>query len=337
MAARAQDQNLDSLLDTMANVVGILVVLVAVTQLSVGDAVDRITSRHGDEVMVSAEEVALAASRAAEVESAVVAAEGRLEAFAPSVARPGMLLDELRPHVDTLEALAGRLDVTGDAAGELADRIRQKQDEIEKLTGELEATQTRLSGLESMIGSVPAETRPKIARLPNPRTPPSGAKQIAILCRYGRCALLDLPGMRNELNLGIRDALGANRTPDFDEQPWLVNLFDKDRKGIGNYYWAFRRSGAAFFADIKWSDVGYGEMLTDLQREDSALVQGLSGLERDGRYLRFYVWSDSFEVYLEARYIAEQMGWDIGWLPIDEHEEAGINLLGGPRRRTLLD
>jgi len=36
------DQNLDPLLDTMANVVGILVMLVAVTQLSVVDAVDRI-------------------------------------------------------------------------------------------------------------------------------------------------------------------------------------------------------------------------------------------------------------------------------------------------------
>ena len=34
-------QNLDSLLDTMANVVGILIVLLAVTQMTVGDAMDR--------------------------------------------------------------------------------------------------------------------------------------------------------------------------------------------------------------------------------------------------------------------------------------------------------
>ena len=35
-------QSLDSLLDTMANVVGILIVLLAVTQMTVGDAMDRI-------------------------------------------------------------------------------------------------------------------------------------------------------------------------------------------------------------------------------------------------------------------------------------------------------
>ena len=38
----SEGQSLDSLLDTMANVVGILVVLVAVMQLAVGDAVERI-------------------------------------------------------------------------------------------------------------------------------------------------------------------------------------------------------------------------------------------------------------------------------------------------------
>ncbi|MFP6605411.1 MAG: hypothetical protein VCC19_02445 [Myxococcota bacterium] len=38
----AGDQNVDSLLDTMANVVGILIVLMAVTQLTVNDAMKRI-------------------------------------------------------------------------------------------------------------------------------------------------------------------------------------------------------------------------------------------------------------------------------------------------------
>ena len=37
----AQVGNLDSLLDTMANVTGIMIVLLAVIQLSVGDATER--------------------------------------------------------------------------------------------------------------------------------------------------------------------------------------------------------------------------------------------------------------------------------------------------------
>ena len=39
---RGDAQNLDSLLDTMANVTGILIVLLAVTQISVGDAMTRV-------------------------------------------------------------------------------------------------------------------------------------------------------------------------------------------------------------------------------------------------------------------------------------------------------
>ncbi len=44
-------QNLDSLLDTMANVVGILVVLMAVTQLTINDAMKRIRVWKSDEAV----------------------------------------------------------------------------------------------------------------------------------------------------------------------------------------------------------------------------------------------------------------------------------------------
>jgi len=39
---QSDDGNLDSLLDTMTNVVGILIILMAMTQIGVGDAVQRI-------------------------------------------------------------------------------------------------------------------------------------------------------------------------------------------------------------------------------------------------------------------------------------------------------
>ena len=47
-ARRGEAESLDSLLDTMANVVGILVMLVAVSQLSLGDAVERIREHAGE-------------------------------------------------------------------------------------------------------------------------------------------------------------------------------------------------------------------------------------------------------------------------------------------------
>ena len=56
-------QNLDSLLDTMANVVGILVVILAVTQISVGEAMKRIRA-YEDEAAV---EQALERERSSEL------------------------------------------------------------------------------------------------------------------------------------------------------------------------------------------------------------------------------------------------------------------------------
>lgn len=338
MAVRAQEQNLDSLLDTMANVVGILVVLVAVTQLSVGEAVDRIAGRYDlDRSEVSAEDVSAASASAEAVATAVVAAEGELDAYASSAKRVGWLLEEIAPHLEELEGLAGRDDLAGAAEQEMAERIRQRRFELERLASEVAERRSRLAGLEALIASVPAETRPKIARLPDPRTPPRGARQVPVLCRYGRCSLLDYAGMNAMLSRGIEDALGVDRRPARDDVPWLRNLFAKKRIGSGNFYWGFRESSGDILADILWSDVGHGETLVELARPGSELVQSLSEIDRGGHYLRFYVWNDSFEVYLEARYVAEQLGWEIGWLPIDGNEEVGINLTGRPRRATTLD
>ena len=337
MAARSPDQNLDSLLDTMSNVVGILVVLVAVTQLSIGDAVERITGERLASEPVSAETLAQRAQEAEEIEAAIVAAEGQLQAYPATAARSGVLVEELLPHVERLEELAGRLDIEEVVPERIAQQALRHRGEQDRLSSEISDRQKRVQGLEALMGSVPEETRPKVARLPNPRTPPPGAKESAVLCRYGRCALLDLAGMRAMLRLGIENALGTGGGFTYEDRPWLLNWFSKKTMGSGNYYWAFREDDRAFFADIKWEDVGYGETAMELSRPDSAFVEGLTDLGQKGRFLRFYAWSDSFEAYLEARYLAEQLGWDVSWLAIDESEEVGINLVGRSKRRILLD
>lgn len=339
MPTRSQDQNLDSLLDTMANVVGILVVLIAVTQLSVGDAVDRISQSAGREIEVSPAEVALMRTRSEALQDSIVAAEADLAARTPTAKRTGLLLDELRPHIENLEALEGRYELGGDGAPKLAGEIDRLQAAVTRLSAEVADAEARASGLEALLADVASETRPKIARLPNPRPPPASAEQVAIFCRYGRVSLLDLPGMNATLETGIRGALGDNRLPSLEDRAWLTNLFDKVDVGSGNFRWSIRDDGDArrMFADIEWVDRSAGEQWSDLQRGDSEFVRALSQIRRSGRYLRFYVWSDSFEVYLEARFLAEQMGWQIGWLPIEKDEEVGQSLVGGNRRPVVLD
>jgi hypothetical protein len=338
MAVRTQEQNLDSLLDTMANVVGILVVLVAVTQLSVGDAVERIREQQRARPPATEEDVVAARARAESIASAITQTEGELEAFAPTERRRGLLLDEMRRHIEELEAMEGRHAFADLSAQALDAQVAAAHRTTESLSAEVAAARRRLGDLDALIADVPPEIRPKIARLPDPRPPPASAQEIALFCRYGRVAALDLPGMQAMLKQGIRSALGDDRAIVYGDRPWLVNLFQKRQFGSGNFYWEFREEqGPAFFADIRWVDHGYGEGVADLRRGDSELAKLLAERDRAGRFLRFYVWSDSFDVYLEARYLAEQKGWDVSWLAVDADDEVGVDLLGRSRRRVLLD
>lgn len=338
MATRIQEQNLDSLLDTMANVVGILVVLVAVVQLSVGDAVERIREKHVARPPATVEELADALARADATARAVEHARGELAAFDPARLRKGMLVDEMRGHVEELEALAARYEISSLAPRDLDKMIESRRRLIEDSQVQIEQASQHLLDLGKLLADVPAEPRPKVARLPNPRPPPPSAEEIPFFCRYGRIAHLDLAGMREMLDRGIRGALGDNPTIGYGDRSWLINLFAKKRFGSGNFYWDFHESDdPQFWANIRWVDHGFGEGVTDLQSGDSEFVRILSEQTRKGHYLRFYVWSDSFDVYLEARYLAEKMGWDVSWLAVPADEEVGIDLSGQTRSPVVLD
>lgn len=337
MQSDRSGQNLDPLLDTMANVVGILVVLVAVTQLSVGDAVERIKARSGSHPVTRVEVEAAEAERE-EVEDALVAARGRLAAMTPTARRPGMLLAEAAPALERLEALPERSDVASLGRAALEARLRDEAVALERIEQGVASRQERLGRIELAVSDIPEEIRPKIARLPDPRPPPAGAREIVFFCRYGRIMPLDFKGLRAALKAGITAALGQDRLADERDVPFLVNFFAKQAVGDDDFVWSFRDEGArSLFADVHWRDPGQGEGLADLRRGGSAFAAHLAGYSPRSHYARFFVWSDSFETYLEARYLAESAGFDVSWMAVDAREEVGLNLLGGPVPRVMID
>jgi hypothetical protein len=333
----ANEANMDSLLDTMANVVGILVVLVAVTQLSVGDAVERIRDANTN-ALVDVTVVEATLSEKTSVEDAIVSAEGELDAMAPTAKRAGMLLEEAQPLLDELQALPGRDPLDGIGAEALRARIDREAAEIDRLASRVADGRSQLLRLDEVLTEVPTEIRPKIARLPDPRPPPSGAREVGFFCRYGRVQAIDVDAMKSRLYQGIEDALGDDRTIVWEDRPWLRNLFGKESFGDPNFYWSFRdQEGRSFFADILWRDERNGEGLAELRSAALGFREALEKQPVAGHYLRFYVWPDSFEVYLEARYIAEAEGFDVSWLAVDEENEVGIDLMGGRQQRVLID
>ena len=333
----AEGESLDSLLDTMANVVGILVVLVAVMQLAVGDAVDRIVEV-GVREPATLPEVEEAERDQEAVAEAIVAARGKLEALPPSARREGMLLESVRPLLEELEGLAGAREFAFQDQESLDAKLAERRESVVLSRRAVAGQREELARLDLLWESSLLENRPKLARLPDPRPPPRGAEEIVFFCRYGRVAPVDRQQMLNALNVGVEKALGDFRVPGEEDRPWLYNFFTKQRVGWENFYWRVRDRGPqTLFADMAWRDENSGEQAGELRLPGNRLAGDFEKHDPGKEYVRFWVWPDSFEVYLEARYLAEAAGFDVAWTAVPAGEEVGSNLLGSTRSRALID
>ncbi|MDG2335707.1 MAG: hypothetical protein P8Q97_15930 [Myxococcota bacterium] len=335
--AGSSEESFDSLLDTMANVVGILVVLVAVMQLAVGDAVDRIVEV-GVREPATLPQVEAAERDQEAVAEAIVAARGELQALPPSRKREGTLLEVARPLLEKLESLPGTHDSNSADLETLETRLVREREAVARSRQAVEWQLHHLARLDVLWENRLLENRPKLVRLPDPRPPPRGAEEIVFFCRYGRVVSVNRRQMLEALNVGVEKALGDSRVPTDRDRPWLYNFFTKQRIGWENFYWQIRDRGPRrLFADMAWRDPGYGEEVRELVASGSRLEESFANHDPGKEYVRFWVWPDSFEVYLEARYLAEAAGFDVAWNAVPQGEEVGSNLLGPTRSQALID
>jgi hypothetical protein len=336
---RGEDQNLDSLLDTMANVVGILIVLVAVTQLTVGDAVERIRAQGADRE-VSEEELATARAKRDRLDDALEEARLRWRNAADESRELAWLLDDAAPLIEELDALPDRDALHGLGIEELRALIADEQAMFDESTETESRLRSRVARLDDMIKDLPAETRPKVARLPDPRPPPSGTEELTFLCRHQRILPVDAQQMLRVLEESVWRALGTRRdyrALQWEDRPWLVNYFDKEQVWYDDLGWKLRDAeGDLFFADLRWRDPSLGETSHEVRIGGSDYAQVLRGESPKKRFVHFYVWSDSFDVYLEARYLAEKLGFAVSWMAVDSREQVGVELSGRARPRPTL-
>ena len=340
-ARRRDGESLDSLLDTMANVVGILVMLVAVAQLSMGNALERI-AEDAVPIELSPARVEASEKQQIEVEEAIVRAQGELEALPLTVRRDGLLLADAEEAIAELEGLAGADLLREGDFDSLAEKVSEQDGQLRALEQERKRASSRVSKLDGLLKEVPAETRPKIARLPDPRPPPKGKQALVFLARYGRVVLVDGGQLVKQLYAGVDSALGPRRGRGFTakERSWLQNHFDKQRGYLGdtNFYWSLQDEGSkSFFAGLAWRTQELGDSIGDLRLGDSGFVTELAEFSARDRFVQFWVWPDSFEAYLEARYLAEAVGYDVAWSPVEGRHPVGVQLLGPRPNRVMID
>lgn len=321
--ASGGEMNLDSLLDTLTNVVGVLVMVLMLVSLNVQKAVERIRELDPSILGVSAADLAKLQAQAELVSKKREELESQANEETLKQAK-----QELIATIDKLNVL--RLTPPPVEPPEKVDIEQVRKDAAAKtkqaadLAKQLTDTEKELARLKALLAETP-ELGPapeaKFVSLPNPREAPKGAKQVLFICRGGKVMAFDPNDLRDRAKKRaeamlkpLRLRAGPGGTIDCEK---LVTQFNgvgaisdstaKMRLGVENFnlyiYYEYKSSG---------------ETARQLAGQNSDFRRALRQLNPQKYYATFLVWNDSFETYVEARRICDEMGILAGWTPLAE-------------------
>ncbi|MCA9268398.1 MAG: hypothetical protein KDA41_07995 [Planctomycetales bacterium] len=332
--------SLDSLLDTMTNVVGILVILLVVTQLGVREAVDRISEgEQVDPAELAAAEAKAAAARERRESLAVELASLTQRPTASSAEDLAKLQEKIRQQTATLNDIREVLDDelakrSAEVAAQNAvtrDKQKELEDQIAALEMKYKDQAELIAKLKAQLAATPrtAPLAAKVVHLPDPRPAPEGALPLTFYCRGGKVYFVNI-------------ALHQNRAVKWTDAEVARRRLDRDPKaGIdcGPLFASFNRQnfrdrdveiqletrGRVPYLIFKRRDTG-GETLDEIADRQSYFRRGVDEVDPSKFYFQFLVWNDSFELYLEARRIAEARGLLAGWQAMTSADEYSARL-----------
>ena len=338
-ARRGDEQNLDSLLDTMANVTGILIVLLAVTQISMGDAMGRLR-----DLLAARPELTPAS-----LEAAAQEADALRDALAPLVAEEEGLAEGRRSGREELAALRAanaRLedelaDVRDADPQSLRDRARRTLGREQALRGELAATREELAELEARAsGGVPLA---RDVKLPDPRPAPPGAREVVVLVRHGRAVVIDARALLEALDAGVAraldtpiDRLSLSLLP-IHQRIRLRAHFSRIPVGSQGLRWLIEDDGREVVARLEWRRDDLGETADELTLASSDFARELRRTSPHRAFLRYLVWSDSFETYLAARRSSDESGFAAGFVAYEREQGLFQSLSHNRSRPSFVD
>lgn len=330
--------NLDSLLDTMTNGVGILIIVLCVTQVEVGRTVREARGK----TPISPEELKALLDKHGQLASAVRGLTEDWKAAGAFLRSDEAQLAELERNLPKLrEASAAR---TADSPipgleKKIADAhgyFKGLTDDIAARDGQLVGKQKTLADLEAAAIRAHAAAVQERA-LPQRRVLDPRTKAIAFYLRRGEIFPFDTRTLADAFVHGVRQALGTpagmiNLRP--GDSQTLQQYFD--RNDIGDRYFRFRIVHDALGALIRVElrPVAKGETLQDLQSPVSPYRMAINAAKISTdqgapKLVEFFVWSDSFRTYLGARRVSDGLKLPGRWVPFAQGAEYQEVLGGG--------
>ncbi|MCA9120785.1 MAG: hypothetical protein H6822_32405 [Planctomycetaceae bacterium] len=344
---------LDSLLDTMTNVVGILVMVLIATQLGVKDAVSRIAdSDIVDPAMVEAAREKLLLTK--EQRDVVATQLSDLKPVDDSAIQVQLAdlrrkLDETKTNLDQEKAIANQfaLKIEEDTkkASEAKKKIEQMADADAKrdaLNAELVKALDEEAKLKAMLDDTPVQEvpPPKVVTLPDPRPAPEGAREVTFLCANNRVYPIAADDWRDTIRKKAEFIVGARRLDGgpavgVNEEAFMKE-FKKANRRLTDDFFEVELYASGIYPRLKFiPKESEGATEEEVLKPRSRFQKMLFVLDKSKYYARFIVLPDSYEVYLAARAMSDQAGLLSGWDPQGEGWQytthLGGSILFGPK------
>ena len=335
--------NLDSLMDTLTNVVGLLVLLLVFLQLGLGDAVKSIREKNPELFGLSEQDV----EKAKESEKAQ---EVLLKKLEEQRAEAELAVKKIQ---DSLVAEKAKLPpppatATAMKAEEVQKLVDEHRKKADTLQGEFTKIDAQLAKLLAMLAKTPDPKAPSntAVTLPDPHAVPAGYEPLYFFCKDNRIMCVNLADIRN----AGADRIEANRSTFEWKNPEdkgklstarglqgtrkanlksgdIAKVLIYDGKKIQDAFAANPMSYKDFKISFKSYDTAAslnmllepldnkGETKADLSGSHSKYGGLLSSIRAKKLKVvaQFLVSPDSFEIYLEARSLLAKYEIPAGW------------------------
>jgi|GEM_PF-6235576 len=269
--------NLDSLMDALTNVVGILIIVFILVQLNVAQAVKKILSELPDVTEVQLSELEVDAEKASK--EAKYLEESWKEKEDPSKATYAQLL-AAKEEAKRLEETQKKLNVNYIDV----DSLKSKQIELEKAIADKETQEValleKIEQLEKAVDDTPVYVakQSKVVRMPNPRPLPEDGKEYKFLIANNKITYINEAFYHDQAVEEIR-ALREKalfRSPPRDPYEGQLKAALGDNADIGRVWPAFEALSSHFqtYDIIK----GLGELSKMGYKMDSRTIESFANL-----------------------------------------------------------
>jgi hypothetical protein len=308
--------SLDSLMDTLTNVLGILVIILIFSLLDAGDAVKRIRGFVDD---VSPEQLAALIRDAEEIHKLVEEHRKRLNDLETETYQGQMSLVRQKQLIDQLKADIAKLAAAKINVEELKKEVEQRRVHVETTEKKIAAQEDLIASLKARLAEIPAsgpDMDAKVVNLPDPREAPKGAKPLVFLCRSGRVVPVNTEELQLRAQQVIKEAERILYRKDLNRVDCekMAQLFEK--RFVGDRYCRVKiviGGDAKPYLKLELRPEA-GDKPGTIGKGTSQFNRWIRGIDPQRYYLDFRVFSDSFAAYLEARNAAARQGLLAGWI-----------------------